>query len=97
MPDLTDLAKKAFYLGVGLASYAGEKAVDKVSELQAQAQEVAAELVKRGEMTAEESRQWVDTWVKTGQPPTTPASPPEPPRHIEILIADDDSPQPPAS
>ena len=26
MPDFGDVVKKAFYLGVGLASYAGEKA-----------------------------------------------------------------------
>jgi polyhydroxyalkanoate synthesis regulator phasin len=94
--DFSDLAKKAFYLGVGLASYAGEKAADQVLQLQKQGQDLAAEMVKRGEITAADASQWIESFVQAGQSFSSPPAP-EPPRQIEILIAEDDSdsPEPP--
>ena len=59
MSGFSDLFQKAVYLGVGLASYAGEKAGTKLTELRAQAQKLADELVARGEMTTEEARRMV--------------------------------------
>ena len=50
-----NIVQKAFYLGVGMAAYAGEKAGGKLTELGSQAQKLAEDLVARGEMTAEES------------------------------------------
>lgn len=91
-----DIVQKAFYLGVGIASYAGEKAGGKLSELRTQAQKLAEEMVERGEMTAEEARQAIDELVRQAQAqqPTTPPepeTPPREPRRIEIL-AEDESP-----
>ena len=63
MSGFSDLFQKAVYLGVGLASYAGEKAGTKLTELRAQAQKLADELVARGEMTTEEARRMVDDLV----------------------------------
>lgn len=100
MTDFSELAKKAFYLGVGLASYAGEKAADQVTQLQTQAQQIVAEMVKRGEMTAADASQWIDSFVKAGQAASSSSSSsPEAPRQIEIIIADDDpdSTPPPVS
>jgi hypothetical protein len=37
MPGFGDLVQKAFYLGVGIASYAGEKAGTTFTELRSQA------------------------------------------------------------
>ncbi len=92
-----DLLKKAVYLGVGLASYAGEKAGKTIEELREQAQKLAQEMVERGEITADEARRYVDEWVNKTQQAT--ASPPQPsqaapqqPRQIEILEEDPDSP-----
>lgn len=48
MPGFGDLVQKAVYLGVGLASYAGEKASKTLAELRTDAQKLADELVKRG-------------------------------------------------
>jgi polyhydroxyalkanoate synthesis regulator phasin len=93
MGSLSDIVQKAFYLGVGLAATAGEKAGEKLTELRAQAQKLADEMVAKGEMTAEESRRFVDEMVKQAQQPTveqsTKASSTEP-RRIEII--DDDEP-----
>lgn len=94
---LGDLVQKAVYLGVGLASYAGEKAGEKLGELRVQVQKLADEMVERGEMNAEEARRFVDDMVaKAQQPiseqPTESAAKPSEPRRIEIL--DDDEPTP---
>ncbi|MEO0376147.1 MAG: hypothetical protein AAF329_16305 [Cyanobacteria bacterium P01_A01_bin.17] len=67
MADFQDLVKKAFYLGVGAISYAGEQATDQISDLQKRAQELADEMIRRGEMTTEESRQWLDSLTNQGQ------------------------------
>ena len=94
MAGFGDLVQKAFYLGVGLASYAGEKAGGKLGELRVQAQKLADELVAKGEMSTEEARRFVDDMVNRAQQPGT-APAPEPtssePRRIEIL-SDDEEP-----
>jgi polyhydroxyalkanoate synthesis regulator phasin len=69
MTDFQDLVKKAFYLGVGAVSYAGEQANDQLSGLQKRAQELADEMIRRGEMTTEESRQWLESLSNQGQSP----------------------------
>ncbi|MDY6900476.1 MAG: phasin family protein [Cyanobacteriota bacterium] len=89
MPGFGDIAKKAFYLGVGLASYAGEKASGTLAELRSQAQKLADEMVAKGEMNAEEARKFVEDMMKQAQAPGNHDSGetttrPEP-RRIEIL------------
>ncbi len=87
MAGFGDLVQKAFYLGVGIASYAGEKAGDTLKDLRGQAQKLVDELVERGELTAEEAQQLINTMVQQAQqPPTdTTADRPSAPRRIEIL------------
>lgn len=91
MAGFGDLVQKAFYLGVGMASYAGEKAGTKLSELRVQAQKLADEMVARGEINAEEARRMVDEMLKRAQEPPqeNPTEPQREPRRIEILDADD--------
>lgn len=89
MPGFGDIAKKAFYLGVGLASYASEKAGGTLAELRSQAQKLADEMVAKGEMNAEEARKFVEDMMKQAQAPANDESGettnrPEP-RRIEIL------------
>lgn len=93
MAGFGNLVQKAFYLGVGLASYANEKAGGALAELRVQAQKLADELVERGEITAEEARKMVDDMVKQAQ--QQPAQPSKPestdqPRRIEIISEDDE-------
>lgn len=96
MPGFGDLVQKAFYLGVGLASYAGEKAGDTLTELRSQTQKLADELVAKGEITAEDAKRLVDEMMRRAQQPSEaePERPPEP-RRIEIL--DDEPAEPTAS
>lgn len=90
MPGFGDLVQKAFYLGVGAASYAAEKAGTTLSELRVQAQKLADEMVARGEMTTEEAKRMVDEVVnRAQQPPTSEAPTPSEPRRIEILVEDE--------
>ncbi len=94
MPGFGDILQKAVYLGVGLASYAGEKAGSKLTELRTEAQKLADELVKRGEMSTEEARRFVDDMVQQAQqqPPVASAGnekSPEP-RRIEIVSEEED-------
>ena len=88
MAKFEDIAKKAFYLGVGFASYAQEKASDTVKDLRVQAQKLAEEMIQRGEMNAEEARKFVDDLVEQAQQESIP-NPKEPnsrePRKIEIV------------
>ncbi|WP_199246922.1 phasin family protein [[Phormidium] sp. ETS-05] len=100
MPGFGDIVQKAFYLGVGLASYAGEKAGGTLSEVQKQAQRLAAELVEKGEMTTEEARKFVEDMMKQGQNladakgdsgDNTAASGTGEPRRIEII--DEEAPE----
>ncbi|MEM7771189.1 MAG: hypothetical protein AAF327_11850 [Cyanobacteria bacterium P01_A01_bin.37] len=67
MPGIGDLVQKAFYLGVGMASYAGERAGKTMGELRSQAQKIADEMVARGEMTTEEARRMVEEMVNRAQ------------------------------
>lgn len=93
MAGLGDIVQKAFYLGIGLASYAGEKAGTTLAQLRTQAQKLADEMVARGEMTAEEARKFVDDAIARAQQPQAESSkqePPAEPRRIEIL--DDEEP-----
>lgn len=90
---LGDLVQKAVYLGIGVASYAGEKAGEKLGELRVHGQKLADEMVDRGEMTAEEGRRFVDEMVSRAQqnsPVEPTAKNPTEPRKIEIL--DDEEP-----
>jgi polyhydroxyalkanoate synthesis regulator phasin len=92
---LGDLVQKAVYLGIGVASYAGEKAGEKMGELRTQVQKLADEMVERGEMNAEEAKRFVDDMVQRaqqapGQTPPAEESRPKEPRKIEIL--DDEEP-----
>ena len=94
---MRDLVQKAFYLGIGLASYAAEKANVNLQELKSQAQKLADEMVLRGEMTAEEASRYVDELVSQAQVDsgeTTESSAPSEPRRIEIVFDDaEESPQ----
>jgi polyhydroxyalkanoate synthesis regulator phasin len=88
---MRDLVQKAFYLGIGLASYAAEKANVNLQELKSQAQKVADEMVLRGEMTAEEARRYVEELVNQAQVSpgeTTDSSGTREPRRIEIVFDD---------
>jgi polyhydroxyalkanoate synthesis regulator phasin len=92
MAGFSELVQKAFYIGVGVASYAAERAGTTLGELRGQAQKLADEMVARGEMTAEEARRMVDEMVaraqqQPGTPP--PTSQPSEPRRIEILEEDE--------
>jgi polyhydroxyalkanoate synthesis regulator phasin len=66
MAGLGDFVQKAFYLGVGIAASAGEKAGD----LRVQVQKLADEMVIKGEITAEEARKLVDNMLAAQQVPT---------------------------
>ncbi|MBW4688642.1 MAG: phasin family protein [Komarekiella atlantica HA4396-MV6] len=95
MPGFGDIVQKAFYLGVGLASYAGEKAGGKLAELRSQVQKLADEMVAKGEMNTEEARRFVEDMMKQAQQaPTSGATPdktaPSEPRRIEILEEDEE-------
>lgn len=93
---LGDIVQKAVYLGIGIASFAGEKAGEKLGELRTQVQKLADDMVERGEMSTEEARRFVDEMLaKAQQPPVAEPDDARPaePRRIEI-IADDEEPAP---
>ncbi len=95
MPGFGDIVQKAFYLGVGLASYAGEKAGGKLAEVRSQVQKLADEMVAKGEMNTEEARRFVEDMMKQAQQPQTSAensekTPSSEPRRIEILEEDEE-------
>jgi polyhydroxyalkanoate synthesis regulator phasin len=96
MAGFGDLVQKAFYLGVGIASYAGEKAGDTLKDLRGQAQKLVDELVERGELTAEEAQQLINNMVQQAQQPSgeVGSSAPPGPRRIEILEEDEAAPTP---
>jgi polyhydroxyalkanoate synthesis regulator phasin len=92
MAGFGDLVKKAFYLGVGVASYAGERAGITLKDLRAQTQTIVDELVARGEITAEEAQRLVNEMVNRAQDTTSASNTSETstqPRRIEILDDDD--------
>jgi len=99
--------QKTFYMGVGLASVATEKASVTINEIRAQAGKVADDLVARGEITAEEAKKFVDDFVRqaqrnldgkgnppdgTGQGSQSGGQSPKQPRNITIDDEDDASP-----
>ncbi|MBH8555186.1 phasin family protein [Nostocaceae cyanobacterium CENA357] len=95
MAGFGDIVQKAFYLGVGLASYAGEKAGGKLAELRSQVQKLADEMVAKGEMNTEEARRFVEDMMKQAQQPqpaseTPDKTPSSEPRRIEILEEDEE-------
>ncbi|MEC4985559.1 MAG: hypothetical protein SAJ37_20410 [Oscillatoria sp. PMC 1068.18] len=94
MPGFGDLVQKAFYLGVGIADYATEKAGKTLSELRKEGQKLADEMVKRGEMNAEEARKFVDELVRQAQTKESVQQSQDntsrEPRRIEILSDDDE-------
>ncbi|MTJ07721.1 MULTISPECIES: phasin family protein [unclassified Anabaena] len=95
MPGFGDIVQKAFYLGVGLASYAGEKAGGKLAELRSQVQKLADEMVAKGEMNTEEARRFVEDMMKQAQQQptsgeTSERTAPSEPRRIEILEVDEE-------
>ncbi|WP_416378782.1 phasin family protein [Cyanobacterium sp. uoEpiScrs1] len=89
MADLGNLVQKAFYMGIGLASYANEKTRVALTELEKQAQKVADTMVARGEITAEEARKYVDDLIQQAHTKTSDlseSSSDKEPRLIEIII-----------
>jgi polyhydroxyalkanoate synthesis regulator phasin len=95
MAGLGDIVQKAFYLGVGIADYAAEKARNTLQELKTQAQQLADEMVARGEMTAEEARKFVNDTIEQAQQPasesTKSTSDSKEPRRIEIVIDEEET------
>lgn len=95
MTNFEDIAKKAFYMGVGFASYAQEKANDTLKDLKVQAQKLADEMAERGEMSTEEARKFVDDLVEQAQQGVVPGnnnSDKQEPRRIEIVDVDAEEP-----
>lgn len=90
MAGFGDLVQKAFYLGIGAASYAGEKASSTFKDLPGQAQKLVNELVERGELTAEEAQQLFNSMMQRAQETAESGSAPpdDGPRRIEILDED---------
>ena len=90
MPDFGNLVQKALYLGVGLASYAGEKASETFTDLPSKLQQLADEMVARGEMSTEEARRAVEALIQQSQDsaPSREPSAGQEPRRIEILDAE---------
>ncbi len=71
--NLSNFARKAFYLGVGLAGAAADNAVKfvgraggQLGDLQKQLQDVVDELVQRGAMSADEARAFMEQNLKQG-------------------------------
>ncbi len=89
------IVQKAFYLGLGLATVAGEKAGETLGELRTQASKLADDLVERGEMSSEEARKFVDDLVRNAQKPISEGSPnptsKDAPRTISIDDEEDDN------
>jgi polyhydroxyalkanoate synthesis regulator phasin len=93
-----DIVQKAFYLGIGAVTAAGEEAASRLPKIRSQAQKLADELVAKGEMTTDEARKLVDELIKQAQQQeqvqsSNSSQPPSEPRRIEI-ISDDEAPVP---
>jgi polyhydroxyalkanoate synthesis regulator phasin len=108
MNEPTDIIKKAFYLGVGIASYAVEKAEDIFTELNQQAQkltqepdfaqklrQIADEMVAKRKMTAEEAQKYVEEIIAKQKTKNSPQSEDKSkePRIIEIIEGEEDNSQ----
>ncbi len=85
MENLTDSLKKAFYLSIGLVSYAGEQAGD----IQNKAQELADDLIRRGEDTTEEATRFFNTFVAQNPNASDSNNESDKPQKIEILSIED--------
>lgn len=98
MAGFDDIVKKAFYMGVGFASYAQEKAGTTLNELRTQAQKLADEMIERGEISTEEARTFVDELVQQAQQenvqPAKDKSSTQP-RRIEIVSEEETAQQEP--
>lgn len=106
MAESENILQKAFYLGVGMAGYALEKANDKFQEFTEQVeqmaknenfsqqiQQIADEMVNKGKINAEEARNFVEKMMKQVQPPInqTQKKPDSPSKPRTIdIISDDD-------
>ncbi|MGK7893943.1 MAG: phasin family protein [Xenococcus sp. (in: cyanobacteria)] len=93
MAGFEDIVKKAFYMGVGFADYAQEKAGTALTEITTQAQQLADEMIARGEMNVEEARKFVDEMVQQAkqdifEAPATETESKEP-RIIEIVTEEE--------
>ena len=104
MPEQENIFQKAFYLGVGIASYAAEKAGDRLQELRQQAQKLAInqdfpqqlqelvdDMVTKGKITTEEARKFVDeiSSLAHAKPQTTVQKEHREPRPIEIITEEE--------
>ncbi|MEM6449570.1 MAG: hypothetical protein AAF703_04560 [Cyanobacteria bacterium P01_D01_bin.105] len=91
MAGFSNLVQKAFYLGVGIASYAGEKAGGAFGDLKHQAQKIVDELVERGELTTEEAQKMMNDMVARAEAAgadgqsNAPTADADGPRQIQIL------------
>lgn len=98
MAGFGNLVQKAFYLGVGIAAAAGERAGGTLSEVRGQAQKLVDELVEKGEMTTDEARKLVEDLVQQGEQQSSQAQPNDPkpePRRIEIIADEEEESAPP--
>jgi polyhydroxyalkanoate synthesis regulator phasin len=95
MAGFEDIVKKAFYMGVGFAAYAQEKAGDTLKDLKTQAQKLADEMIARGEMSTEEARKFVDDLVAQAQQDAVGSAEKtetKEPRRIEIIDEEESKP-----
>jgi polyhydroxyalkanoate synthesis regulator phasin len=103
MAGLGDIVQKAFYLGVGLATAAGEQAGEKLSSIGVQAQKLTDEMVAKGEITTEEARKLVNEMIESAQqqnlnqaqnPTTDRPQKTNEPRRIDIVAENEPSDAP---
>jgi polyhydroxyalkanoate synthesis regulator phasin len=90
MNRFDNLVRRAFYMGVGIASYAQERAGDTLVEIKSQAQKLADEMIARGEINVDEARKFVDDMVRQAQqdivqPSESKTEEKKEPRVIEII------------
>ena len=106
MADSENLLQKAFYLGVGIAGLAIEKANDTFQELKKQAegintspdfpqklQQMADEMVNKGKMSTEEARRFIEEMLqqqKSNGSSSNSSQESSAPRTIDIIVDDDD-------
>ncbi len=105
MSEPENFLQKAFYLGVGIAGLAVEKATDALQELKQQAdklalngdfpqklQQIADEMVEKGKMNTEEARKFVDDILQQKNQKTNQAenNTNTEPRIIEIITEDEE-------
>jgi polyhydroxyalkanoate synthesis regulator phasin len=87
MPDFGNMVQKALYL----ATYAGEKAGETFADLPNKLQQLADEMVARGEMSTEEARRAVESLLQQSEQGNADQSgdrAASEPRRIDILDAE---------